>query len=75
MNYIIIETQTADGVTAVVPAVVKDNFFAAEQEYHNKLSYAAVSSVPIHAVTMITERGNMVKHECYVHTAEEESAE
>lgn len=71
MDYIIIETQTTNGVTAVVPAVVKDNFFTAEQEYHNKLSYAAVSSVPIHAVTMITERGNVVKHECYVHEAEE----
>lgn len=67
MNYIIIETQTTNGVTAVVPPVVKDDFYAAEQEYHNKLSYAAVSSVPIHAVTMITERGNVVKHECYIH--------
>lgn len=75
MNYIIIETQTTNGVTAVVQPVVKDNFYDAEQEYHYKLSFAAVSTVPIHAVTMITERGNVVKHECYVHTAEEENAE
>ena len=75
MNYIIIETQTADGVTAVVTPVVKDNFYDAEQEFHSKLSFAAVSSVPIHAVTMITERGNVVKHECYVHTVEEDNAE
>ena len=75
MNYIIIETQTTNGVTAVVTPVVKDNFYDAEQEFHSKLSFAAVSSVPIHAVTMITERGNVVKHECYVHTVEEDNAE
>ena len=70
MNYIIIETQTTNGVTAVVTPVVKTNFHEAEQEYHYKLSFAAVSTVPIHSVTMITERGNIVKHECYVHEAE-----
>lgn len=71
MNYIIIETQTDNGVTAVVTPVVKSNFYEAEQEFHSKLSFAAVSSVPVHAVTMLTERGNVVKHECYVHEAEE----
>lgn len=73
MNYIIIETQTTGGVTAVVTPVVKDNFYEAEQEYHTKLSFAAVSNVPIHSVSMITERGNLVKYECYVHEEPEEA--
>ena len=68
MNYIIVETQTTNGVTAVVTPVVKPDFFTAEEEYHNKLRYAAVSQVPLHAVTMLNERGNIVKHEAYDHT-------
>ena len=74
MNYIIIETQTNNGVTAVVPPVVKSNYNEAEQQYHAMLSFAAVSTVPLHTVTMLTERGNIVKHECYVHEAEEPEA-
>ena len=68
MNYIIIETQTTNGVTAVLTEI-KSDFFKAEAEYHRRLSAAAESNVPIHSVTMITERGNEVdhRHECYVH--------
>lgn len=71
MNYIIIEAQTANGVTAVVPPVVKSNYNAAEQEYHTKLSFAAVSAVPLHSVTMLTERGALVKYEAYIHEEEQ----
>lgn len=68
MNYIIIEMQTTDGVTAIVPPVVKSNYNEAEQEYHTKLAYAAVSAVHLHSVTMLTENGKMVKCEAYDHT-------
>lgn len=71
MNYIIIETQTTNGVTAVVTPVVKTSYNEAEQEYHSKLSFAAVSTVPLHSVTMLTERGNIVKYECYDHSEPE----
>lgn len=74
-NYIIIEAQTTNGVTAVVPPVVKSNYNEAEQEYHTKLSYAAVSTVPLHAVTMLTENGKMVKYECYDHRQPEAVSE
>lgn len=70
MNYIIVETQTTNGVTAVVPPVVKSNYNEAEQEYHTKLAYAAVSQVGIHAVAMLTERGALAKHEAYIHEEE-----
>ena len=66
MNYIILESQTTDGVTSVI-TVTKDNINAAEQEYHTKLAYAAVSSVGIHAVSMLNASGGVVKHECFIH--------
>lgn len=74
-NYIIIETQTTNGATAVVTPVVKTNYNEAEQEYHTKLSYAAVSTVPLHAVTMLAENGKMVKYEAYDHTPAPETEE
>lgn len=72
MNYIIVETQTVGGNTTVL-TMVKPDFYQAEQQYHSTLSFAAVSQVDIHSVAMLTERGNLVKHECYVH--EEPAAE
>lgn len=69
MNYIIIESQTTNGTTAVLTST-KTDYFGAEQEYHTKLAYAAASTVPLHAVTMLTERGNIVKYECYSHETE-----
>lgn len=77
MNYIIIETQTTNGVTAVVPPVVKNDYFEAEHQYHTMLAAAAISNVGIHAVSMFTERGTPVKdkHECYVHEQPEAEPE
>lgn len=70
MNYIVIEAQTTNGVTATIVNTYED-YPHAEQAYHLILSAAAVSSVPIHSASMLTERGNLVKYECYDHTAEE----
>ena len=71
MNYIIIEQQTNNGFTAVL-TTVKDNYNEAEQEYHTVLAAAAVSPVQIHSAAMLTERGQMIKFECYTHGVEEE---
>lgn len=68
MNYIIIEAQTTDGVTSVITPVVKTDFNHAEQEFHSKLSFAAVSNIPLHSVTMLNERGQIVKYEAYDHS-------
>ena len=73
MNYIIIEAQTNGGITIFTTPVVKGSFFEAEQVYHKSLAAAAVSQVPLHAVSMLTERGQLVKYECYDH--QEEPAE
>ena len=71
MNYIVIEAQTTNGTTATIVNTYAD-YPHAEQKYHLVLSAAAVSDVPLHAAAMLTERGNLVKYECYDHTPEPE---
>ena len=64
---IIVEIQhSIDGTTAVLHEVVADHN-TAEQTYHNKLAYAAVSTVYKHSVVMLNERGERVKGETYRH--------
>lgn len=56
---IIIEIQHSnDGSTAVLHEVVADRN-TAEQTYHTKLAYAAVSSVNVHTVVMMDEYGSL----------------
>ena len=74
-TYIIIEMQTNGDTTNVVTPVVKTNFFEAEQEYHLKLSYAAVSNVEIHSVTMLNAKGNKVESKYFDHRTPEVAEE
>lgn len=65
--YIIIELQTnADGTVGSL-VYSAETSSAAEQIYHSKLAAAAVSTIPCHAVTMLTPDGDVVKHEAYWH--------
>lgn len=64
---IIIEIQHGnDGSTAVLHEVQTDRN-TAEQTYHTKLAYAAVSKVNVHSVVMLDEYGARVKGETYYH--------
>ena len=65
--YCIIETETTQGTMAALPPEVKATRELAEQEYHRRLSYAAVSTVEEHAVVMLNAEGQRVKGECYKH--------
>lgn len=68
MGYAVFETQTTnEGVTVAVPIVVKATRDEAEQEYHSKLSFAAVSNVDIHSVGLVNQEGKLLKSECYKH--------
>ena len=67
MNYIIMEVQTSNGTTAIVPPVVFDDRNEAEARYHTLLSVAAVSNVEIHSVIMLTNDGRTVRYETYRH--------
>lgn len=65
---IIIEIQHSnDGSTAVPPVTIEADHNKAEQTYHNKLSYAAVSEVNVHSVIMLDDYGSRVKGETYYH--------
>ena len=68
MNFIVIELQTTE-TTAALNFVFADRL-QAEQKYHEILSYAAVSSVPVHSAVMLTSEGVLIKHESYTHEAE-----
>lgn len=67
--YIINEYQTNNGSTAIVTPVTKADINEAESVYHQKLASAAISNVEIHAVSLDTEEGIQIKHECFQHTA------
>lgn len=74
MNYIVIEMQTSGGATAAITNTYAD-YPHAEQAYHTILAAAAVSEVTIHSASMLTERGNLVKYECYDRTPAPEPEE
>ena len=66
MNYLVIEMQTNGDQTAQL--VTKfDNLNAAESDYYRVLSAAAVSEVPVHAASLLTERGSCLKSDYYLH--------
>ena len=71
MAYCIIELQTQlDGTTATPPLVTKTSHDEALQAFHQTAAVAAVSSVPIHTVVLMTESGEVQKKEICVHEAE-----
>ena len=64
----IIEMQTTGSSMAVVtPIPVYENQNEAESVFHQKMSVAAISSVPIHAVAMLNERGEVILNGSYTH--------
>ena len=67
MNYIVIELQTTGGTTANIVNQY-DNLPQAEQKFYTVCSSAVVSEVPIHAVAILDETGNLVKNESFTHT-------
>ena len=67
MTYIVIEMQTSNGATAIVPPVTFTDRNEAEGRFHSILSVAATSAVEEHAVVMITSDGRVVRNEVYRH--------
>ena len=55
--YIIQEIQTTDGVTALCPAITKEDRNEAESVWHTVCASAAISSIQIHTVKMYDEHG------------------
>lgn len=68
MSYIVLEFQTnADGTVGVLPANTYDDRLHAEAKYHEILSVAAVSAVPIHAAIMVDNAGRFIASQYYEH--------
>lgn len=66
--YIILEMQTdANGNTAVLPAHQKADRKEADGVYHQILSVAATSTVPVHSAFIVDEYGNIIRSEYYTH--------
>lgn len=69
MKYIVIELQaTGDSVANIV--TTHDTINEAESKYHLILTSAAVSQVPMHSATILTDEGYQLKRECYKHITE-----
>lgn len=64
--FTVIELQTTDGKTSS-QSFHFDSENQAYQKYHEILMYAAVSTVEIHAATVLNEYGNVLKNEFYTH--------
>jgi len=64
--FTVIELQTTNGITAVLTEVFQ-NREQAEQKFHTVLSYAAVSSVDIHAVSILSPDSSVLKNDVYYH--------
>ena len=73
--YIVIETQTANGATAVVTPEVYADRNEAESKFHTVLAAAAVSNVEVHACTVLNEYGVAVLNGAYHHNPAPASGE
>ena len=69
MKYVVIELQdSGESVANIVNAY--DSVHQAEQRYHQVLSAAAVSQVPVHSAVMLSSEGQFIKSESYSHQEE-----
>ena len=65
MKYIVVELQTdANGNVANI-VTAKDTKNEAESVYHSVLAAAALSDLPCHAATLMTNEGQVLKYQCY----------
>lgn len=70
MNYVVVELQTNDGVTANI-VTSHDSLASAESKFHTVLAAAAISNVEEHAAVLLTSEGFRVDSKCYKHGVDE----
>lgn len=75
MKYLVIEIQKFDTGAISTPTYAYDERNAAEAKFHAILASAAQSALPLHACTMLTEDGRLVRNEYYRHEPEQEEPE
>jgi hypothetical protein len=67
--YIVLEIQTNNGTTSILPAQTFADSAHAEAAFHGILSFAAVSSVEKHGAVILNDDCQRVRSECYYHPA------
>lgn len=67
--YIVIELQKLNDTTVANLVYQKQTLNEAESTYHSILSYAAVSSVPVHSAVILTDAGQLVMSKAFRHEA------
>ena len=69
MAYIVLEIQSNNGhVATIVNDYVDKN--QAESKFHQILTAAAISTVPVHSAVLLTDTGRTMKDETYIHENE-----
>ena len=72
MKYLIVEAQTnAQNQTAFLTDQKEDRN-EADSVYYTKLASAAISSVPLHMVALMTYNGQLIDSMAYAHNIPEE---
>lgn len=65
--FTVIELQT-NGATTTPLTYTFTEQNQAEQKFHEILAYAATSEVDVHAASILTESGEIMKNDFYVHS-------
>lgn len=63
--YIVIEIQTNENGTIGILTYTSQDWRGAQQIYHEKLSYAAMSTLPRYAVALMDNSGNVLESRYY----------
>jgi len=70
MKYVVIELQTFDTGAMSSPAYAFDERDSAEVKFYDLVSKAVKSKVPVHAIILTTNEGQLIDKKCYVHDEE-----
>lgn len=65
MNRVIIEMQTSNGTTAVVPPVAYTDAIEAEAVFLEKCAYARRSGLDAHTVVLLDDEGAVIAKKCF----------
>lgn len=66
MNYVIIEQQTTSGTTSIVTPATYSDAIQAEAAFLQKASYARLSGLDCHSVTLMDQEGKVVARKAFV---------
>ena len=75
MKFIVLEIQTHEDGNIGTLINAYENINEAEHRYHEILSAAAISELPVHTAFFLTNEGTCIKGEKYIHEQSEPEPE